>query len=838
MRSRATSLRITGDSLQGYLPSLDLQFAVDKTLTARKGPTPTFTRASGATQVNASGLIEYAPENLILSSNNIASPAWSKEGGTAASSIETVNGLTATVFNENSANSTHRFFRLNDGLAGITSTFSVCLKAAGRRYVCVNLGANGPSINSKPVIDLVDRVVVAGVAGVTINIQLEANGWARYSFTFVPRLDSGTMPIQSNFSSTVLAETGIGLNGAAFYVAGQQYERFPSARAYLPTTTDAAYSPRFDHDPVTLVCKGLLIEESKTNVCLRSEEFDNVTWVKSNGVVTAPVVTANQANSPSGVLNADRIVFPAVSGAGAFSLAVQFFSQFAGIVHTASIYLRGLIGGEKVWWSWTPNGSTYARKECILTTAWQRFDFTYTSTAGNNFIQLGVDLRDASQSAQLAQTIFAWGAQLELGSIPTSYIPTATAALTRSADVCSITGANFTSFWNQSQGTLFASGITQGYLAMASSGSNANQIAIFRNLSPLYMRYDVAVGGAYGAQIAGPTITGASFNKIAGSYALNDVRAAFNGTLGTSDSTVTIPSALTTLNIGSQSLGVAPHNGHIDRIQYFKKRLPAAKLQSLTDLVSDVDAKAYIFSLLAAGATVTAQQQQAINVFVSGEKDAGRWSIHKRLYLPIWGNAAANAICLRSLTSGTFVNSPMMGAGFIKGNTFNSYFNINTTLGALGITSGDGSSIIGLKAETSLANRGNYGAINAGGYIVDFRPATGLGRRMTWLQSDTNVSGTFDTAQRTGVIVSTRTSASQYTIHNDTSDLGTVVYAGGVPTVNPFVMARNNGGGADLFGDSEIAFVGFGLGLSAANAKAYAAATKNLWQICTGLILP
>ena len=81
----------------------------------------------------------------------------------------------------------------------------------------------------------------------------------------------------------------------------------------------------------------------------------------------------------------------------------------------------------------------------------------------------------------------------------------------------------------------------------------------------------------------------------------------------------------------------------------------------------DPDAKAYVNAVIATGVTVTGLQRNAINNFIEGEKTASRWSIHKRLYLPIWANAAANAICLRSLTSGTFVNSPTMGAGFIKG---------------------------------------------------------------------------------------------------------------------------------------------------------------------------
>jgi hypothetical protein len=117
---------------------------------------------------------------------------------------------------------------------------------------------------------------------------------------------------------------------------------------------------------------------------------------------------------------------------------------------------------------------------------------------------------------------------------------------------------------------------------MASSGVNSNQIAIFRNSSPLYMRFDVASGGAYTAQIISATIADGSFNKTAGSYATNDARAAFNGTLGTPDVTVLVPLTLTTLNIGTGSTGGNPHNGTISAIRYFKKRLPNAKLQALT----------------------------------------------------------------------------------------------------------------------------------------------------------------------------------------------------------------------------------------------------------------
>jgi hypothetical protein len=344
----------------------------------------------------------------------------------------------------------------------------------------------------------------------------------------------------------------------------------------------AINTPRFDHDPVTLACRGLLIEESRTNLCLRSEEFNNVTWAKSGTIVTAPVVTADQTDSPSGSLSADRIVFPAVAGVNAFSLVTQFFVQSAGAVHTASVYLRGLSGGEKVWWAWTPNGVTYVRKECVLTTSWQRFNFTYTSVAGNNFVQLGVDLRDLSQSTQPSQTIFAWGAQLETGSFPTSYIPTTTAAVVRSADVCSITGSDFTGFYNQSEGTMLANAFTLASgdrTVLAADDNTANEMIRLRTegTNPFFKVTD---GGSDVVAIDAGTVTANTAFKLIGAYKVNDFASSINGGSAVTDTTGTIPT-VDRMRIGAGQVGNTMC-GCISAIRYFKKRLPDAKLQSLT----------------------------------------------------------------------------------------------------------------------------------------------------------------------------------------------------------------------------------------------------------------
>jgi hypothetical protein len=363
----------------------------------------------------------------------------------------------------------------------------------------------------------------------------------------------------------------------------------------------AINTPRFDHNPVTLACKGLLIEESRTNIITYSEDMSVANgWSEDSNRI---LWVNNATTSPNGNTTAEKITELASAGVSR-KISVKNVSVVSGTTYTLSVYAKA---AERSFLQITASAN--------FTSAYQNFDLsngtigsgTATSSAitamGNGWYRCSI-VAQASATASGTITvgivpaststlftaylgadnhgIFLWGAQLEAGSFPTSYIPTTTAALTRSADVCSITGSDFTGFWNPSEGTLFASGVTRGYPVMASSGANSNQIAIFRNPSPLYMRFDVASGGAYTAQIISATIADGSFNKTAGSYATNDARAAFNGALGTADITVTVPSNLTTLNIGSQSLGSAPHNGHIAAIRYYKKRLPDAKLQSLT----------------------------------------------------------------------------------------------------------------------------------------------------------------------------------------------------------------------------------------------------------------
>jgi hypothetical protein len=166
-----------------------------------------------------------------------------------------------------------------------------------------------------------------------------------------------------------------------------------------------------------------VVRRSPYNLLLQSEDFSNVAWGKAGSGVAAPVVTANQSLSPTGTNTADKIVFPAVSTATNYSVVYNSTPLPTSGSNTASVYLKGEVGGEKVYVFMTV-GSTWTNLLCTLTTEWQRFTFPFTGGA-NSYFHIGLDLRAGSgQVAQSGSTIYAWGAQLVEGTSALDYFPT------------------------------------------------------------------------------------------------------------------------------------------------------------------------------------------------------------------------------------------------------------------------------------------------------------------------------------------------------------------------------------------------------------------------------
>jgi hypothetical protein len=190
-------------------------------------------------------------------------------------------------------------------------------------------------------------------------------------------------------------------------------------------------------------------------------------------------------------------------------------------------------------------------------------------------------------------TVYLWGAQLEAGAFPTSYIPTTTAPLTRSADVCSITGSDFSGFYNNAEGSFVTS---QAFNAPVSSTvaqvvfdvndtTTLNRTRIVRTQGNGFVSYRNTVGGVEDVTISGATAIPSNLTtKLAACVKTNDFAIYLDAVSQGLDTSAATQAAPTTLSIGDASIGVARAtlNGHIASFRYYKKRLTNFKLQSLT----------------------------------------------------------------------------------------------------------------------------------------------------------------------------------------------------------------------------------------------------------------
>ena len=90
--------------------------------------------------------------------------------------------------------------------------------------------------------------------------------------------------------------------------------------------------PRFDHDPVTGESLGLLIEESRTNLFLRSEEFNISPWILSRVTISSNVIS-----SPFGDITADKII----EESSTFNKEIlQIITLTSGVSYTISVFAK------------------------------------------------------------------------------------------------------------------------------------------------------------------------------------------------------------------------------------------------------------------------------------------------------------------------------------------------------------------------------------------------------------------------------------------------------------------------------------------------------------------
>jgi hypothetical protein len=367
---------------------------------------------------------------------------------------------------------------------------------------------------------------------------------------------------------------------------GLTFTRASTTATYINSsgyvTTAGTNVARFDHDLTTLAPRGLLIEGSASNIATYSNDFSNAIWTVDTSGGTIPAVSTVSQTGPDGASTVTRITFNKTGGV--FSRIRQTLSGTASQPYTMSVWMKAntASGGASTQNVGLRIGADSAGFNCVVTTTWKRFQYTYTLSGTDAAAQ--IMLWDNIIGNDETADVLVYGCQIETGSIASSYIPTVASTATRVADSCVMTGTNFSSWYNATEGTLLAHAIRGrtsdiGRIATVNDNTANESIQLAADTSGEFIVVD---GGSTLANITPGTVTANTAFKIAGAYKLNDVQAALGGTLGTADTSVTLPT-VDRLMIGQQAGGSPVYlNGTISLLKYWPTRLTNAQLQSLT----------------------------------------------------------------------------------------------------------------------------------------------------------------------------------------------------------------------------------------------------------------
>ena len=219
---------------------------------------------------------------------------------------------------------------------------------------------------------------------------------------------------------------------------------------------------------------------------------------------------------------------------------------------------------------------------------WYRWSVAATAAAsGAGVIRFSLigPLGSTTYTGDGTSGLFLWGNQIEAGAFPTSYIPTVASTVTRTRDVATITGANFSPWYNANEGTFIVSFTSRptAVALVANDGSFSNRLPQMGvGATSLYENF-IVTGGSVVATLnpAGTHVFGTPAT-VAVAYAVNNYAASANGGTVVTDTSGALPTGINNLNMGSLQTGASTINGYLRNITYYPTRLTDAQLQALT----------------------------------------------------------------------------------------------------------------------------------------------------------------------------------------------------------------------------------------------------------------
>jgi len=331
----------------------------------------------------------------------------------------------------------------------------------------------------------------------------------------------------------------------------------------------SADTPRFDHNPTTSESLGLLIEESRTN--LFDYSTDLTQWTASN---SAPPVASSEI-APDGSTDAYKLNI----NIGPGSYFTRNVPTVAGSVYTISVWAKNVPGEQNFFDLFFNTATPVQLGKTALTDTWTRYHITGTATQTGNVLA-GINNPPDDYTAR---GLF-WGFQFELGAFPTSYIPTTGTALTRSADVASITGTNFSSWYNQSAGSVFVETVPKNY-----SLADLFMFGTNKSFNPSsWGAYQPGANNDY--QFYGRISSAYDFNasinnsdaasKLSFGLSGTTYSASYDGNTVTTGSNSGVPTGINTLEFNKGVYNIS--SIYVKRFTYFPDRLPDATLQAIT----------------------------------------------------------------------------------------------------------------------------------------------------------------------------------------------------------------------------------------------------------------
>ena len=345
-----------------------------------------------------------------------------------------------------------------------------------------------------------------------------------------------------------------------------------------------------------------VIEPAATNYATYSQDASQ--WTAGGGALNVSV-TADTAVAPDGSTTADLIT---VSATAATRVRHDMTGAGSTDGNVWSIYVKQASGGGATDFNYFLIGGFTAGNLAQFTIDYSTGVLTqvlgtsaYTVDAGNGWWRIVVPLTGLIANENIyaylgalsgsglvpgttltaGEKALRWGLQCERGTVPTSYIPTTTATVTRAADAATYAVTSLPLV-----GTLGAAGKgvanTSGYgvLATLSDGTTSNVVSVYYFGGNTILGDMARAGVAQASFSEAVTVTDA--NAIAVAFSSNDTGCAINGTSEADDVSCTVPSGLSTIKIGAAGDGSVPTPVYLDWIALYPTRLSAAAMESLT----------------------------------------------------------------------------------------------------------------------------------------------------------------------------------------------------------------------------------------------------------------